>query len=284
MTVSTWNAPSGAVDELSARKLAAFARIEDDFTASFSFVQEAHGQRRFTAFPLANTVRYLHALYICECKDRLLSIPSSSERYEGERCLELLRDWQEGRAAAVVAFIHRKLDHLPFAEVSAQIEAATRAGDTLIASRLTSGRAVLLNRNFALSYALDAIFALAPAQLRAEAQQLCQQAGHTPAEIDRQLAELRSDLYAYVPSPPLARRNMLLMNRIGEQVMDGDGDRPGKRTDRVLPPEPPATSATPELPYAEAPIPGMMTLVSLRWNGPALIEAPHDAPAPTAGG
>ena len=122
MTINTWGGPSGEVDELSARKLTEFARIEDEFIASFLFVQEVHGQQRFASFPLAQTVRYLHALYTCELKDRLLSVLKNIERYEGERCLRLLRGWQEGQTAEVVAFIHSKLDNQPFGEVSRQIE------------------------------------------------------------------------------------------------------------------------------------------------------------------
>ncbi len=53
-----------------------------------------HG-RRFPAYPVMETVHYLHALWICECKDRLLSVYKNIERYEGCYCLELLRRWQE---------------------------------------------------------------------------------------------------------------------------------------------------------------------------------------------
>jgi hypothetical protein len=277
MTINKWNAPSGAIDELSARKLTAFARIEDEFIASFSFVQEVHGQRRFAAFPLANTVRYLHALYLCECKDRLLGIFKDVRRYEGERCLELLRGWQEGHTAEVVAFVHRKLDNQPFAEVSEQIEETARTGDLASAHRLASGRVVLLNRNFNLSHALDAMFALEPEQLRTEVRALCAQAGHAPEEIARQLAELRSEVYAYASSAALARRNMLVMNRIGSHILKTDGDRPGERTNRVRPP----ASAAP--PSAEETIPSEMTLVSMSWSSPRrlaqTVEASRDASA-----
>ena len=270
MTINTGTRRAGERAALAQRKLEAFARIEADFIASFSFVQETHGQRRFDAFPLAQSVRYLHARYVCECKDRLLSVRTTGDRYEGTRCLELLRDWQDGRVAGVVAFIHRNLDDQPFAELTRQIEQATGAGDTLLAQRLISGRAVLLNRNFNLSHALDALFALPAEQLRAGARAACKRLGHTPTAIERQLAELRTDLYATSPTPELARRNMLLMNSLAPRVMDAYGDHPGERTDRVELP------TLPSPPYAEARIPGEMTLLSLAWH--ALPTLPSAAP------
>jgi hypothetical protein len=251
---------------LSHRKLEAFARIEADFVASFVFVQEVRGQRRFDEFPVAESARFLHALYICDAKDRLLSVPAMGDRYEGRRCLELLREWQAGRSADVVAFIHRHLDDQPFAELTRQIERATRAGDTARAQRLTSGRAVLLNRNFNLSVALDALFALAPERLRAETRAACKRLGHTPTAIERQLADLDSELYTYAPSPELARRNLLVMNRLVPHVMGARGDHPGERTDRVLPPASPSPS------YAEERIPGERTLLSLRWRAAPRVE------------
>lgn len=260
--------------ELSHQKLEAFARIEADFAASFSFLQEVHGQRRFETFPVALSVRYLHARYVCECKDRLLSVRTTSDRYEGGRCLELLGDWQKGRVADVVAFIHRNLDGQPFAELTRQIEHATRVGDTARARRLISGRAVLLNRNFNLSHALDALFDLPPERLQAEARAACKRLGHTPTAIERQLAELRSALYAYAPSPELARRNIIVMNRLVPRVMDAQGDHPGERTDRV------ATPTSPAPPYAEERIPGEMTLLSLGWRTlPHLPSASPEAGA-----
>lgn len=260
---------TSARSELSHRKLEAFARIEADFIASFTFVQEVHGQRRFDSFPAAQSVRYLHALYVCECKDRLLSVRTTRDRYEGSRCLALLRDLQAGHASDVVAFIHRHLDDQPYAELTRQIEHATRAGDAVRAQRLNSGRAVLLNRNFNLSHALDALFSLAPESLRAETRAACKRLGHTPAAIDRQLADLRSALYAYAPSPELARRNLLVMNRLAPRIMGSRGDLPGERTDHVLLPALPAPS------YAEERILGEQTLLSLGWRA-----APRIEPAP----
>ncbi len=254
-----WGAAS-VMNDLAERKLEAFARIEKEFIASFRFVEEIHGQRRFIAVPVADTARYLHALYICECKDHLLSVPHTARRYEGARCLELLRDWQEGHAAGVVAFIYERLDGQPFGELSQQIEEAAQTGHAQLASRLLSGQAVLLNRLFTLAYALDAIFALEPEQLRAEVRAACKRLGHTRDEINRQLTDMRSDLYTYAPHPALARRNMIVMNGIGLRLTDVDGERPGERTDRVQPPILPVAS------YAEETIPSEITQLSLRWR------------------
>ena len=272
MAIESGTQRASTRSDLSHRKLEAFARIEADFIASFTFVQQVHGQRRFSEFPVELSVRYLHARYMCERKDRLLSVRATGDRYEGRRCLELLRDWQAGRVADVVAFIHRNLDDQPFAELTRQIERSTRIGDTACAQRLISGRAVLLNRNFNLSHALDALFSLPPDQLRAEARAACKRLGHTPTAIERSLAELRSELYAYAPSPELARRNILVMNRLISHVMDASGDHPGERTDRVAAPTSPAP------PYAEERISGERTLLSLGWcTLPEVASAPSSA-------
>src|SRR5690242_15698501 len=122
-------------ETLAKQKLKAFDQLQTEFEASFLFIQQVHGQRRFSTFPVAETVHYLHALWICECKDRLLSIYKNIERYEGRYCLELLRRWQEGESADVVAFLQRKLDGLPFAELTRQIQearSAHQADDNLV--------------------------------------------------------------------------------------------------------------------------------------------------------
>lgn len=278
MTTNPHDAPTEVRNALTQAKLDAFAQIEADFIASFSFVQDVHGQRRFDTFPLAQTVHYLQALYTCECKDMLLSIPVSASRYEGARCLELLRDWQNGKSAGVVAFIHRKLDDQPYGELTAQIEEALRVGDAPLVQRLISGRAVLLNRNITLSYALDAIFALDPAQTGAEVSALCAEVGLTPAEIERRLADLHTLLYSFAPNGALARRNMLLMNHLGQRIMSATGDHPGERTARVLSP------TSPEPSYAEEAIAGQTTLVSLHWSGPIALPTPTTPPPATAEG
>src|SRR2546425_5154475 len=163
------------VEKLAKQKIEAFERLQPEFEASFHFVQDVHGQRRFSAFPVTETVHYLHALWICECKDRLLGIYKNIERYEGRYCLELLQRWQEGETADVVAFLHHKLDGLPFAELTRQIEEAKAAPltDEGLTRRLMHGRLVLLNRGMNLMQALDAIFALSEDDLREEVQVAC---------------------------------------------------------------------------------------------------------------
>src|SRR5262245_19423033 len=188
----------GEMDELARRKLSAFDRIEDDFKDSFVFVSDVHGQRRFEAFPVASAVRYLHALWICECKDRLLNVPRSIRRYEGRRCLELLRGWQEGETADVVAFLHSKLDSLPFAALTRQMQEAERSGSHALAARLAHGRLILLNRSFNLGRALDAIFASSADELLAQVRRACAELGHAPEQIAQQLTALDSSLYAHI--------------------------------------------------------------------------------------
>ena len=109
------------VPEVVQRKLEAFESIQAEFEKCFQFEQDVHGQKRFSSFPVGQVVTYLHALWVCERKDRLLSIYKNIRRYEGQRCLELLRGWQEGQSADVVAFLTRKLDMFPFATITTQI-------------------------------------------------------------------------------------------------------------------------------------------------------------------
>src|ERR1700693_1373478 len=110
----------------------------------------------FERLQLAETVHYFLALWICECKDLLLSVYKSSARYEGRNCLDLLRQCQDGETAAVVAFLQRKLDGLPFADFTRQIQEATTLH--LAHEGLVHGRFVLLNQGMNLMQALDAIF------------------------------------------------------------------------------------------------------------------------------
>src|SRR5712692_5374149 len=130
------------------QKLTAFEQLQAEFEECFRFVQDVHGQKRFPTFSVADSVHYLHALWICECKDRLLSIYKNIERYEGRYCLELLQRWQEGEIVDVVAFLHRKLDGFPFAELTRQIEEAKAPpqADDGLTRRLVHGRLVLLSR------------------------------------------------------------------------------------------------------------------------------------------
>ena len=135
-----------ATEKLAKQKLEAFEQLQPEFEASFHFVQEVHGQRRFSTFPVMESVHYLHALWICECKDRLLSIYKNIERYDGRYCLDLLRRWQEGDTADVIAFLHTKLDGFPFVELTHQIMDAktTHPADDGLVRRLIHGRLTLL--------------------------------------------------------------------------------------------------------------------------------------------
>ncbi len=234
------------VPELIKQKLEAFEHLHDEFETSFHFVQDVHGQKRFASFPVADSVRYLHALWVCECKDRLLSIYKNIRRYDGQYCLELLRSWQDGDTADVVDFLNRKLDTLPFADLTSQIhEARHQHKNDGLARRLEHGRLVLLNRGINLMQALDAIFAMPEDKLVREVQIACAEYGHHPSQIEKQLAEMQIPLYDYVPHQLLARRNMVVMNKMGVNVMTMPTDQPGERSWLVRKPtEPPG-------PYAE---------------------------------
>ena len=208
------------IPELVQQKLDAFERIQEEFEKCFHYKQDVHGQRRFSSFSIEQVVSYLHALWLCECKDRLLSVYKNIRRYEGNRCLELLRIWQEGRNADVVAFLLYKLDMLPFADLTAQIEEARyQQGDEVLARRLEHGRQILLNRGMNLMHILDTIYALAKDDLLVEVVPACELYGHTPAQIERQLAEMETPLYEYRPHPLLAQRNMMIMNRLDVDVL-----------------------------------------------------------------
>lgn len=256
-------ATSMTAQELVKQKLAAFEQLQPEFEQCFQFVQQVHGQQRFSTFPVASSVRYLHALWICECKDRLLSIYKNIERFEGTYCLQLLLRWQEGEAADVVDFLQRKLDTMPFADLTRQIHEAESyyKGDGL-AHRLIDGRHVLLNRGMNLMQAFDAIFALPQEQLTDGVRAACAQYDHRPEQIELQLAELRTDLYAYAPSQLLAQRNMELMNKMGLHVMSKPSDQPGNRSWRILEP------SVPPGPFAEQVIEGYVELTAPQHNNP----------------
>ena len=251
-----------ATEKLAKQKLEAFEQLQPEFEASFHFVQEVHGQRRFSTFPVMESVHYLHALWICECKDRLLSIYRNIERFEGSYCLDLLRRWQEGDTADVIAFLHAKLDGFPFVELTHQIMDAktTHAADDGLVRRLIHGRLTLLNRSMNLMQALDAICVLAEGDLRNEVQSACTQYGHSPTQIEQQLAEMEDPLYSYVPHQLLAQRNMLVMNKLGVNVMTLPTDRPGERSWKVSAPTEPMPS------FAEHAIEGYLELVSPAHN------------------
>ncbi len=251
-----------ATEKLAKQKLEAFERLQSEFEACFHFVQEVHGQRRFSTFPVIESVHYLHALWICECKDRLLSVYKNIERYEGRYCLELLRRWQEGETADVIAFLHTKLDGFSFVELTRQIiEAKTALSpDNGLVRRLLHGRLNLLNRSLNLLQALDAIFVLSEDELRNEVLEACAQYGHVPRQIEVQLAEMEDPLYSYVPHRLLAQRNMLVMNKLGVKVMTLPTDRPGERSWKVAAPKESMSH------FAEHMIEGYLELISPTHN------------------
>lgn len=253
-----------AVPALIVDKLLAFDAMELEFEECFQFVQEMHGERRFPVCSVADTVRYLHALWICERKDRLLSIPKTIERYEGRLCLELLRDWQEtGEVADVVAFVRRKLDTLDFAYLTRQIETERRRdAASPIARRLAHGRLVLLNRGANLIHALEPLFILSEQAVWDQAREACAQLDHAPEQIAEQLQALETPLYSYVRHPALAQRNMVVMDRLGMRLTAGAAERPGERTWRV------AAPTIPSGPYAEQRIAGYVALTAPWHNNP----------------
>lgn len=214
------------------QKLAAFERLEPEFEQCFQFLEEAHGQKRFSSFPIEYTVRYLHSLWIGECKTCLLSVARTVKVYEGRLCLELLQHWQEdGDTASVVDFLTRKLDTLPLADISRQIQGVQRAhvNDNLT-KRLVYGRVVMLNRGMNLFHALDSIFALPEEELQKVVSMACERYGHSPSQIAQQLQELDFPLFAFVPHRILAQRNMLVMNKLGISVLAKPEDLPDQRS------------------------------------------------------
>lgn len=261
---------AGAAPEppLIAEKLARLEQIADDVKASFPYIQDVHGQRRFPSFPIDAVVRYLHALWICDCKDRLLGVPTTLgrrkrgsderfERHEGQHALKILCEWQEGKSAPVVAFLELKLDYAPFSQLTHQLEEASRAGNRALSQRLAHGRKVLLNRTHNLMRALSAIFALPPDRLVNEVRAASAAYNHTPEQCAAQLAELKTPLYQIVRHPALARRNMLLMNALGITVTENEADLPGRRTPTVQRP------TMPQPGYAEHIISGATTMVDI---------------------
>jgi hypothetical protein len=159
-------------------------------------------------------------------------------RYEGTFCLNLLRAWQMGATAEVIAFLQRKLESMPFADLTDQLQRARAAysADDGRAQRLAHGLQVLLNRGMNLLCAFEAIFTLSEQDLAREVQEACMQYGHHPEQIALQLAEMDTPLYAYVPHQLLGQRNMLVMNTLGMAVMTLPTDLPGERSWKVLAP------------------------------------------------
>lgn len=266
MSAVNFSMPTGEINALARAKLAAFEDLRGEFEGAFLFVQEVHGQRRFATFPVDHTVRYLHALWVCECKDRLLSIPKTIERYEGAKVLELLRRWQTGETGAVVRFLQAKLDAQPFADLTREYEDVWSSGDRVLAERLAHGRLVLLNRAFNLHVALDALFTLDHESLLARVRAACKAHGHTLADLDEQMSRWSLPLYSYAPHPALARQNMIVMMAMGVAVTDNPEDVPGARTQRVM------VSSLPLKPYADQVILGEHLLLSMFDNNPQHLD------------
>ncbi|HLX59540.1 MAG TPA: hypothetical protein VKR83_21180, partial [Ktedonobacteraceae bacterium] len=134
--------------------------------------------------------------------------------------------------------------------------------DDGLARRLSDGREVLLNRGFNLMQALEGIFTLSEEHLISEVRRACAQYGHQPGRIEKQLAEMDSPLYAYMPSQELAQRNIEVMNKMGVQVMNRPSDQPGERSARVQ--KPAALSGS----FAEQVIAGYVELTLPYNNNP----------------
>lgn len=209
-----------SVREIVRQKLAAFEEMRPEFERCFRFVQEAHGQKRLSSCSIADIVYYLHARWVCDCKGNLLSVPHAPKEWDGKHCLELLRGWQiQGDSAGVITFLQRRLDTLPFADLTRQIDMArARQEKGELVQRLLHGRTVLLNRGFNLLLAVDEICAHSREELLAQVCAACERYGHLPEQITQQLAQLEMPLYAYVPHQELARRNMVLMNMLSQEI------------------------------------------------------------------
>ena len=244
------------------QKLVAFEQLEPEFERSFQFLEEVHGQKRFSVFPVASTVRYLHALWVAECKACLLSVAKTVKVYEGRLCLELLQRWQQdGDTAGVVGFLSCKLDMLPLEDISRQIQLMQRAhANDKLTKRLVHGRMVMLNRGMNLLHALDRIFALRKDELRMVVSLACELYGHEPWQIAQQLAAMDSPLFAFVPHQVLAQRNMLVMNKLGVSILSQPIDQPDQRAWRV------SNSTVPLLPFAEQVIEPYVDMTSVNHN------------------
>jgi hypothetical protein len=261
-----------AIPPVVREKLEAFDQLELEFRASFYDVEQMHGETRFPAVPIAAIVRYVHALFICHCKDALLSVSTTIARYDHRRALDLLLGWQAGQTLPVVEFLEAKLDMQLFLPLARQLEAAETSGNVESARRLRHGTQILLNRAHNLYATLDTIFGLPRSGLLDEVRGACAEFGLSPDALRQEFERLATPLYSYLPHAELARRNMLVMNSLGVEVTSHLADRPGDRTARVLP-------ATPPLPaYAENPIPHEVEFTPPSYSTAPFI--PGDVPPP----
>lgn len=255
-------AKNAEIQTIVEQKLAAFDRIQPEFEACFQFIEDVHGQKRFSTFSIADIVYYLHALWMGECKTSLLSVSKRAKEYEGRLCLNLLQKWQkEGDTGSVVEFLQHKLDMLPLADITRQIHNASRAHvqDSLV-ERLLHGRVIMLNRGINLMTMLDTLFALSEEELAQATHKACEQYEHLPEQITQQLAEMDTPLYSFVPHQSLAQRNMVVMNNLGVNVIQKPADLPGQRSWRVMEPTEPLA------PFAEQVVPGYQELVTPTHN------------------
>ncbi|GCF08110.1 hypothetical protein KDI_16740 [Dictyobacter arantiisoli] len=209
---------------LVAQKLEIFEQLQPEFEQLFLFAEQVQGQQRFATLTVADVVRYLHALWMEECRTSLLSISKTVKEYAGQRCLDLLQHWQiNGDTASVVDFLTHKLDMLSLVEITRRMqEARTQQGENGPVQRLVHGQRVMLNRSMNLLLMLDAIFSLSPQELTKSVHAACQRYGHLPEQIEQQRAAMQSPLYAYMPHQILAERNILLMNTLGRQITSHD--------------------------------------------------------------
>jgi hypothetical protein len=102
--------------------------------------------------------------------------------------------------------------------------------------------------------------ALSEDDLMREVQAACTHFGHTPSQIEQQLAEVEDPLSSYAPHQLLAQQNMLVMNTLGVSVMTLPTDLPGERSWKVVAPTEPLR------PFAEHVIRGYLELVSPSHN------------------
>jgi hypothetical protein len=219
--------------ELVEQKLAAFERIQEEFEANFLFIGNVHGRQRFPETTVADIVHYLHARWIDECKTSLLSVAKTVKEYDGRYCLELLKRWQqEGDVAGVVEFLYRKLETRTVVDVAREVQLVSRTpGKEAILRGMLNGRRLMINRGFNLLHFIDTLFQLSPDELADEVHKACRQYQHLPTQIERQLAEMDTALYSYVPHQLLAQRNMQVMNRLLEDTAEQPGNLPSEHTE-----------------------------------------------------
>lgn len=241
--------------ELVGQKLIAFEQLQPEFERSFLFIEAIHGQQRMEHLAVDDVVRYLHSLWIGECKTSLLSIARSVKEYDGLQCLQLLQDWQEhGDLAGVVNFLYRKLNLMPIADITRQIQEAQHAGiSEKQLQRLLYGRQVLLNRGMNFLQMLDALCALTPDELARQVQSACQHYGHQPEQIQQQRAAMQSSLYTFVPHQILAERNMLVMNNLIRRIIVLPTAQPSESSEHVSGPGEPVAPLAESLisPYVD---------------------------------